>query len=401
VRVLADRLRSDGIDCRIDQYIPFPSEGWPRWMAREIETADFVLVVCTEIYARRAEGREAPDRGYGVSWEGLLITQEIYENGGRNAKFVPVVLKRGDTTNIPAFLAPATRFNLEDDAEYESLLRLLTRQPAVLMPPVGPVRLLPPVSGQGGVPDVVRSDIAVPTLLETETPVIIWKLPRGFILIENLVDLGHSAWSTLANYYDYRGQCFQGTHYHDSYRWSDKDGAIQIQLKKLGIPSADQMYARSALSIMMDVREHTIIVGRDGAVSGRTSLLQEPRCVVVGLGSVPLPTRLPQDRSLAISGPLRDLADEAYGLLRVLRHPGPETKPYQRDASLWIARIRREVRLEVHRLLASSHPAVRNLEDLIARHGPTLRKREQTAWLEEFAGATQEAIDCVHDQAAD
>ena len=33
---LSDRLRSDGIDCVLDQYELSPAEGWPRWMDRKI-----------------------------------------------------------------------------------------------------------------------------------------------------------------------------------------------------------------------------------------------------------------------------------------------------------------------------------------------------------------------------
>ena len=45
---LADRLRSDGIDAMIDQYIQSPPEGWPAWCEAEIEKAAFVPMVCTE-----------------------------------------------------------------------------------------------------------------------------------------------------------------------------------------------------------------------------------------------------------------------------------------------------------------------------------------------------------------
>lgn len=70
VRNLSDRLRREGIDSNIDQYEQSPSEGWPRWMERQIEEADFVLVVCTETYERRFRGVEEPGRGLGGSWEG-------------------------------------------------------------------------------------------------------------------------------------------------------------------------------------------------------------------------------------------------------------------------------------------------------------------------------------------
>jgi len=66
VRGLADRLRADGIDAWLDQYAPNPAEGWPMWMEERIRTADFVLLVCTETYRRRVEGREEPGKGRGV-----------------------------------------------------------------------------------------------------------------------------------------------------------------------------------------------------------------------------------------------------------------------------------------------------------------------------------------------
>ena len=51
ILALSDRLRSDGIDCQIDQYLNgAPAQGWQRWMEGQIEAADFVLVVCTKIY---------------------------------------------------------------------------------------------------------------------------------------------------------------------------------------------------------------------------------------------------------------------------------------------------------------------------------------------------------------
>jgi hypothetical protein len=50
VRQLADSLRRDGLDCWIDQYLDSdPLDGWPLWMEKEIELANIVLLICTEI----------------------------------------------------------------------------------------------------------------------------------------------------------------------------------------------------------------------------------------------------------------------------------------------------------------------------------------------------------------
>lgn len=51
---LSNRLRGDGIEASVDQYIQNPSEGWPMWMHKEIAAADFVLVVSTKRYAEKA-----------------------------------------------------------------------------------------------------------------------------------------------------------------------------------------------------------------------------------------------------------------------------------------------------------------------------------------------------------
>jgi hypothetical protein len=56
----ADRLRTDGVDAMIDQYIQSPPEGWPSWCQAEIEKAGFVLMVCTETYLTGLVARRSP-----------------------------------------------------------------------------------------------------------------------------------------------------------------------------------------------------------------------------------------------------------------------------------------------------------------------------------------------------
>lgn len=60
MRRLAERLREDGVDCTIDQYEDFPPEGWPAWMRRQLQNADFVLVACTRTYFQRLTEDERP-----------------------------------------------------------------------------------------------------------------------------------------------------------------------------------------------------------------------------------------------------------------------------------------------------------------------------------------------------
>jgi hypothetical protein len=129
VLALAQRLRLDGVDCRIDAFINGqPEEGWPLWMEREIESSNHVLIVCTERYLKRFMGEELPGTGLGVTWESQLTRSSLYASQGRQGKFVPVIFRKADQAFIPAILRyQATSYVLMD--EYEKLLRLLSGQP--------------------------------------------------------------------------------------------------------------------------------------------------------------------------------------------------------------------------------------------------------------------------------
>lgn len=140
---LADRLRSEGIDCHLDQYETSPPEGWPRWMPNQVEAADFVLVICTETYNLRFRGKAEAGKGLGVKWEGAIITQELYDAGANNTRFVPVVFSAADKAYIPAPLRGATHHNLAEETGYESLYRLLTNQPMTPRPDLGSLRPMP------------------------------------------------------------------------------------------------------------------------------------------------------------------------------------------------------------------------------------------------------------------
>jgi NB-ARC domain/TIR domain/APAF-1 helical domain len=140
---LANRLRADGIDCIIDQYIVAPTEGWPRWMDKQIRGSDFVIMVCTEAYYQRVMGDEEPGKGLGVRWEGHLIYQAIYNAESMNTKFIPVLVESGKYAQIPAPVQSTTFYFACTENGYEDLYRLLTNQPRALKPSLGKLRSLP------------------------------------------------------------------------------------------------------------------------------------------------------------------------------------------------------------------------------------------------------------------
>lgn len=150
---LCQRLRREGVDCRLDQYEASPAEGWPEWTMRQIDEADFVLVVCTEKYYRRVRGRADEGAGTGARWEGAVITQELYEAGNRNSKFIPVLFSADDADYVPPPLRGVTRYELEPPGGYEDLYRRLTNQHGVPRAELGKLRPMPPRVRSTSFPD--------------------------------------------------------------------------------------------------------------------------------------------------------------------------------------------------------------------------------------------------------
>jgi hypothetical protein len=140
---LAERLRQDGIDAQIDQYVAgTPSGGWPRWMLDQLDWAEFVLLVCTETYYRRFRGHEEPDRGRGADWEGNLITMEIYRAKSGTIKFVPVCFVQSDSRFVPEPLRGHTVYVLDSEQSYEELYAFLTGQAGIRPGELGPLKKL-------------------------------------------------------------------------------------------------------------------------------------------------------------------------------------------------------------------------------------------------------------------
>jgi len=140
---LSNKLRSEGIDCVLDQYESSPKEGWPRWMDKKIRDAQHVLMICTEQYYKRVMGEEEPGRGLGVRWEGNLIYQHIYNTGANNTKFLPVVFSLSDRAYIPTPLQGATYYCVDNQDGYDNLYFRLLNKPKVEKPELGKLKPLP------------------------------------------------------------------------------------------------------------------------------------------------------------------------------------------------------------------------------------------------------------------
>ena len=156
VRSLWILLRTLGIDAQLDRLAAQRRQDWPVWMMKQVREADFILVVASEDYCKRAEGRARDDEGRGVQAEAALIRDAVYAapTGSLN-RFLPVLLPGEALTGIPAFLGPntTTHYRIEpiDKTGIEQLLRVLTDQPEEVQPQIGTVPHLPPRAHEAAV----------------------------------------------------------------------------------------------------------------------------------------------------------------------------------------------------------------------------------------------------------
>ncbi|MCB9265162.1 MAG: TIR domain-containing protein [Lewinellaceae bacterium] len=137
----ADCLVDEGMDVNLDQYVANPEEGWIKWMDNAVRDADFVLLICTEKYRGRFEGRAAKGEGKGVKFESHLTVSHLYEDEMRNRKFIPICFDSKDKAFIPGVLAAYQNYvveirqpNLWDAPGFVDLYRWISRQPKAKKP---------------------------------------------------------------------------------------------------------------------------------------------------------------------------------------------------------------------------------------------------------------------------
>ena len=138
----ANKLRSEGIDAILDQYEPWPEKGWPQWMLQQVSEADFVLMICTEMYYKGVMEKLAPGEKRGIKYEWNLINNHFYKAGSVNKRFLPVLMEKTCVEWIPDPFQAMPWFCVVTDEGYEDLYRRLTGQQTTKKPDLGKLKSL-------------------------------------------------------------------------------------------------------------------------------------------------------------------------------------------------------------------------------------------------------------------
>jgi len=145
---LAIFLERRGIAVEFDSWYDGSRRDWFAWMLREIQAADFVIVVASPMYRRAGDGTAPADAHRGVQAETAVLRDLLYQDRPTwLGRVLPVVLPGRSIDELPAFSQPysASNFVLESitDDGAEDLLRALTGQPRYVRPTRGRIPSLP------------------------------------------------------------------------------------------------------------------------------------------------------------------------------------------------------------------------------------------------------------------
>lgn len=136
---LATRLVNDGIDTKVDFWDLKEGNDKYKFMESMVadKTIDFVLILCDETYAKKAN-----DRTGGVGDETVIISSELYGKSSQT-RFLPLVLDKdenGDAT-VPIYIKSRIYFDFSNEEkyedEYEKLLRHIYNEPLIPKPVLG------------------------------------------------------------------------------------------------------------------------------------------------------------------------------------------------------------------------------------------------------------------------
>jgi len=148
---LSASLRKNGVDAALDQWDLRPGQDTTLFMESQIRDSDFVVLVCTPMYAQKSN----IPRG-GVGYEKNIISAEMLQSQDLRPKFIPVLRKGDFQTALPTYLGSKYgidfRTSRDQPEALDELLRAIHEVPPSSKPPIGPNPFPKPEPAPGAVP---------------------------------------------------------------------------------------------------------------------------------------------------------------------------------------------------------------------------------------------------------
>ena len=115
VKALAEALRDNGVDARLDVFHLKPGFDLPQWMTNEVIMADKVLLVCDRFYMEKADFKKG-----GVGWETMIIQGDMLSQGDNKQKYIAIVREDAAEKALPIYMKSKYAFHWGSGAEIDS-----------------------------------------------------------------------------------------------------------------------------------------------------------------------------------------------------------------------------------------------------------------------------------------
>lgn len=132
-----------GLDVHLDQWYENKRRDWSVWAIEHLTEAEFILVIASPEYRRRADGSETPREGRGSQFEAAMLRDDLAKDlRGATERILPVVLPGQSADGIPRFLNAhsTTRFHIDtfSEAGVAELMAAITGRGRYPLPERGP-----------------------------------------------------------------------------------------------------------------------------------------------------------------------------------------------------------------------------------------------------------------------
>jgi TIR domain len=136
VRRLAEELQGNGVYVHLDQWDVRLGHDLPHYMETCVRESQFVLLICTPKFARKANSGNG-----GVGYEKSIVTGEIFLGVSDDTKFVPVLRLGLPAQALPSYLRSKAFVDMRLDTQFntslEEILRHIFDTPIVTRPILG------------------------------------------------------------------------------------------------------------------------------------------------------------------------------------------------------------------------------------------------------------------------
>ncbi|GAA1989880.1 hypothetical protein GCM10009754_80200 [Amycolatopsis minnesotensis] len=144
VQRFAEFLRTRmGLDMRFDQWYENKRRDWSLWALEHLTAAEFILVIASPEYRRRADGAALPGEGRRAQFEAAMLRDDLVEDLHRaTERILPVILPGQTIEGIPGFLNAHSTTSFRIDAFTEGgvseLMAAITGRGRFPLPERGP-----------------------------------------------------------------------------------------------------------------------------------------------------------------------------------------------------------------------------------------------------------------------